>query len=279
MRPRLIEALRGSGLDWVAFLVPTPPVVYALAFLVVVALFVQRSRQVSLSTDRAVDAALLASAVALVGARVYFLAVHGLIAYADLRTWFSWEGTASWGAYLGAMLGLTCYLRTVRVSPLPYLDVAASCAGLGIFVGRWSCLLNGDDFGRISTAPWAIRYPVGSLPYAAQISAGSLAPGAELSLPAHPLQIYLALNGLVIFFMISALWRRRRHIPGLTLTAFWVLYTATRFFWEFLRDPSAGGARSLLSSSQVMCLVLFAASVALMVYRHLELRTERFGPR
>jgi prolipoprotein diacylglyceryltransferase len=87
---------------------------------------------------------------------------------------------------------------------------------------------------------------------------------AAQSLAVHPVPVYLSLNGLVAFLLVSAIWRRWRHVPGVTLMAFWALYGATRFFWEFLRDPAAGGASSALSLPQWMalCAVVVAGLVA-----------------
>ncbi len=225
MRPRLISILQDLGLSWVTTVLPTPGVM-------------------SLSLDEASTAALWAFVIGLVGSRLYYLVVNNKLGD-GIHTWWSFStGTASWGAYLGATLGLTGYLRWSRAPVLPYLDVGASCAGVGIFLGRWSCLLAGDDFGRVTAVPWAIRYPAGSYPYNSQIAAGFLHPPAMLSLPTHPLQLYLGFTALVVFGVVTMIWRRRRAIPGFTLSAYLILDASTRFIWEFFRDPAAGGARS-----------------------------------
>ena len=260
MRPRIIEYLINTDLAWAAPLVPSPGAVYAIVVIVVALLFVRRCRQVSIPPLRALDAAIYAGIGALIGTRLFYLIATGTILDIGIIEWFSpRQGTASWGAYLGAMIGLVLGLRIRRASPLPYLDAAASVAGLGIFVGRWSCFLNGDDFGRVTSAAWGIRFPAGSYPYIAQLARGEISATAELALPVHPIQIVLSLNGLVLFLIASLVWRVRKNQPGYTLAVFWLAYGGTRFFWEFLRDPAAGGAQAALSTWQWMSLALCLA--------------------
>jgi phosphatidylglycerol:prolipoprotein diacylglycerol transferase len=115
--------------------------------------------------------------------------------------------------------------------------------------------------------PWAIRFPRGSLAWSAQVARGELSSVASWSLPVHPEQIYLLLNAAMLFVVISHVWRKNRQRPGLTLAIYLVLYGATRFCWEFLRDPAAGGAAHGLSSSQWMCVVYVAAGSVLLRLR------------
>jgi phosphatidylglycerol:prolipoprotein diacylglycerol transferase len=155
------------------------------------------------------------------------------------------------------------YLRWKRAPVLSYLDAGASCAGLGIFVARWSCFLAGDDFGRITALPWGISYPPGSHAFDAHVSAGILPPSAALSLPTHPVQLYLGFTALLVFGVASRIWNRWHLIPGLTLSAFLALDASTRFWWESLRDAAAGEAKSFLSNSQWMCLVFLVAGLVI----------------
>jgi prolipoprotein diacylglyceryltransferase len=102
--------------------------------------------------------------------------------------------------------------------------------------------------------PWAVHYPPGSFAFNAHVQSGLLSPSAAESLAVHPLPVYLSLNGIVVFLVVSAIWKRWRGLSGVTLASFWALYGVSRFFWEFLRDPAAGGAASGLSVPQWMAL-------------------------
>jgi len=254
MRPWLIEFLWEHGLIGLSWLVPTGGVVYGMTMIVIVLLILRRSAQVGLPISRALSACIAGVVGVIVGGHLYYLLGTGKLAASGPIDWITQEGAGSWGGYLGCMLGMAAYLRWQRTSVWPYLDVLGSVGALAAVVGRWGCLLFGCDFGRVTAVPWAVHYPPGSLAYNAHVASGALSSDAAQSLAVHPLPIYLSINGLVVFLVVSAIWRRWRHIPGATLAAFWLLYGATRFFWEFLRDPAAGGASSGLSLPQWMAL-------------------------
>jgi phosphatidylglycerol:prolipoprotein diacylglycerol transferase len=111
--------------------------------------------------------------------------------------------------------------------------------------------------------PWAINYPAGSHAFHAHVAHGMLSPDAAQSLGVHPLPIYLSLNALVLFVIISAVWRRTRDRPGTTVAVAWVLYGVTRFMLEFLRDPAASWADAGLSIAQWMALVAIGIGVVI----------------
>lgn len=254
MYPVVVTWLAAHGLGWLAPLVPRPGVLYMVVLLAVAGVGLWRARRVGVPIERGLEAALAGAVGALVGTRVFFLVT---------RTRF-WElspaelvdgsrGTASWGAYLGAIGGVLLYERWQRIRRLTLVDAAASAAPLGDCIGRINCWLAGDDFGRITELPWGIRFPAGSLPWKAHRAAGLLEADAAWSLPVHPLQLLLAGLGAVLFVALSRTWRRHHAQPGYTLGAYLAAYGATRFPLEFLRDPAAGGATGWLSHSQIMC--------------------------
>ena len=271
MRPALVVLLNRSGFPAIAPFVPTTGFMYVVVFFVVGALLWRRARATGLSTTHASNLWILGGVSAIVGARLFFLIVNGGLFQLPVRSWFDLAGTASWGVYLGVALAIGIYGASRRLTPWPWLDLFASVQPIGEVIGRLGCWLAGDDFGRVTDVPWAIRFPAGSFAWNAHVARGAIPPDAAWSLPVHPEQFYLMANALILFVVISAVWRRTRDRPGLTLATYLVLYGASRFGWEFFRDPAAGGAITGLSSSQWMCMVYVAAGgVLLFVHRRQE---------
>ena len=115
----------------------TPGIVYALTFAALAALFLRRSAATGVPSGAALEALLAGALGAAVGTRLFHLVVSGKLVHLPPAAWFNpAEGTASWGAYLGAIVGLAAYAAITRSGPLPHLDVATSCAGLGDAIGR-----------------------------------------------------------------------------------------------------------------------------------------------
>ena len=260
MRPRIVDYLNqafDTGLfNW---LVPTPAFMYALAMLIGLLIFVKRSKSRKLSSYHALGAAIFAMIGGLIGARLFYLLLHfdrlisnPLILF-DVR-----GGTASWGAYVGGGLAFWLYF-VIRRQPFKlYADVLGSCLGLGPFIGRWSCFLNGCCFGKLSSVPWAIIYPHGSHAFAAHARQGLVDPLALSSLPVHPLPIYLSINGLALFLLFSWLWKQNKLQASVLFWLYWVIYAFTRFFWEYLRDVRDAGSTGIFSLPQVMTISIFS---------------------
>lgn len=175
------------------------------------------------------------------------------------------QSTASWGAYLGGLSGALAYGRYASGPASIFVDALASCAALGSFIGRWSCLLYGDDFGKPSALPWAIRFPPGSLPFQAQVTEGTLESTAAWSLPVHPMQLYLMAVALLVFIGTTWDWARFRNVSWSTLGAYFLLEGSLRLPAEFFRAPAAGGSLTFGSTSQIMCVIFLMVGSALLM--------------
>jgi phosphatidylglycerol:prolipoprotein diacylglycerol transferase len=235
---------------------------YALAVGSAVMVFLHRSEIAGFPWRAALGLAIAATIMGIAGSRVFYLVETGAIKTVDLTVWWGLNGTASWGAYTGVVLALFLGARLVGQPVFPWLDLAAGAAAVGFAIGRLACLVNGDDFGIVTQAPWALHYTPGSLAYTAHLNAGMVAPEDPQSLGTHPLQLYLALEGLLVFLIASRFWFRHRRNPGVTLEAFLLVYGVTRLPLEFLRDPAAGGG--WVSTSMWMCLGLIVLALALL---------------
>jgi phosphatidylglycerol:prolipoprotein diacylglycerol transferase len=168
-----------------------------------------------------------------------------------------WEGGMSFhGGLAGVMLAVLYVCRKDKLSYLRVLDYIAPCAPAGLLFGRIANFINGELWGRETTAdvPWAMVFPDG---------------GPN---PRHPSQLYEAgLEGAVLLVVLALLfWRTgARWRPGLLMGAFALGYGLARFVVEFYREPDVQlqdfALRTHMSMGQWLCVPMLAIGVWFMV--------------
>jgi phosphatidylglycerol:prolipoprotein diacylglycerol transferase len=168
-----------------------------------------------------------------------------------------WQGGMS---FHGGLIGTVCAIAFVcwrnRLSFIRVCDYIAPCAPIGLFFGRCANFMNGELWGRVTTAdvPWAMVFP-----------------GAGPN-PRHPSQLYEALleGVLLATVLITLFWKTRaRWRPGLLMGTFATGYALSRFIVEFYREPDAQledfALRTGLSMGQWLTLPMLAIGLALLV--------------
>jgi phosphatidylglycerol:prolipoprotein diacylglycerol transferase len=265
MRPRIIDFLvKQFHTNFAVYLVPRGIVIYVAAISLVLWLFVQRSKSSGLANYHLLRISIFAICGGIVGARVFYLLqnLQSLLETPGLVLRLG-PGTASWGAYVGGLLGFILYSKKAKLNTLKYLDVAGSTLGLGPFIGRWACFLNGCCYGSLSSLPWAVRYPPDSLVYQKQLKFGLISDQGVLSLPVHPVQIYSAIAGLLLFFLLTLIWKKYKQYHGITFLAYWIIYGSIRFGIEFFRGDRNQSFIFNLSLSQIICIVVILVALFL----------------
>ncbi len=136
-----------------------------------------------------------------------------------------WKGGMSFhGGLLGVIVAEVWFVHRRGLRLLPFTDVVACGAPIGLFLGRLANFVNGELYGRLSDAPWAMVFPRG---------------GPD---PRHPSQLYEAgLEGVVLFAVMFVLSRRQgvRRREGLLSGVFLAGYAASRLLVELFRQPDA----------------------------------------
>jgi len=139
-----------------------------------------------------------------------------------------WEGglVMYGGLILAALLGLW-KVRRYGMHPWQTADYGLTAGFLGQAIGRWGCLCVGDDYGRPTSVPWAIRVPD-------PLPRGSLFPEYLAGLTIHPTQIYMSLKALSLCLL--GLWLlRRRRFRGQVFCVLLGGYAVLRFLIESFR--------------------------------------------
>jgi phosphatidylglycerol:prolipoprotein diacylglycerol transferase len=146
---------------------------------------------------------------------------------------------------------------------LDFGDFVIAGVAFTLFIGRWACFSAGCDFGQETSMPWGIVFE----PIPGGIDRNSLIPAAMQGHHAiHPTQLYMSLNGLLIFLLCASVLRVRK-FPGQVLWLFFMLYAIGRSTVEFFRADTGRGIYDIagfsLSSSQIISIPVFIAAAVL----------------
>ena len=149
----------------------------------------------------------------------------------------------------------------------------SAAAPIGLFFGRIANFINGELWGRPSTAPWAVVFPGEA---AQDCPPGWVGPCAR-----HPSQLYEAgLEGLVLFLVLALAIRLGALArPGRVFGLFLIGYGLARILLEGFRQADAQfvspgnphghvlrfGAEWGLTMGQLLSLPMLAAGVVLVV--------------
>jgi phosphatidylglycerol---prolipoprotein diacylglyceryl transferase len=125
-------------------------------------------------------------------------------------------------------------------------DYAAPGFAFGIFVGRLGCFFAGCCYGTPTDLPWAVAFPGGHATHGAAV---------------HPVQLYDAVYGLVVFGL--CIWYgRRRRFAGELFGLLIMSYALWRFGTEVFRGDGDRGVWLLgLSTSQLVSLVVLPVTL------------------
>lgn len=172
-------------------------------------------------------------------------------------------GVVAYGA-LGGLAGSYAALARLRGRAMPEaLDRLAPCLGALVVLGRAGCFFAGCDFGTISGAPWAVRFPAASPAFEEHLARGLVLATDHRSLPVHPTQLYEMILGVFVSAApLLAERSRARPRPG---TPFWMaaaVYSIGRLLLDGLRGDAAADAWGPWTPSQWIALAVLAAAAA-----------------
>ena len=158
-----------------------------------------------------------------------------------------WQGgmAIQGGIVFGVLVGIV-YARRHGIDPWAFADIVAPAIILGQSLGRMANLLNGDAFGAPTGASFGLVYPPGTLAYQAF--------GSQ---PLWPAEVWEGQIDVVIFALLL-LFRTTKHARGQAFVLYTMLYSAARFFLEYLRGDY-GSLLFGLKSAQLTSCVVFAA--------------------
>ena len=218
-----------------------------------------------IDSDRLVDVVAIGTVMAIVCARVYYVAMapfeyDSIWEMIDIRL----GGIAIYGAVIGAFVfgGLAAKWRKIPL--LPLFDLVALGFLIGQGIGRWGNFVNQEAFGTNTTLPWGM-YSEGTEAYLRSVQV-TLPEGMTIdpTLPVHPTFLYESIWCLAGFVVLAPYVKHRRfHGQIFLLYAIW--YGLGRFWIEGLRTDALLIGNTGLRASQIVAFVSVVAAFLLLV--------------
>ncbi|MCJ9754289.1 prolipoprotein diacylglyceryl transferase [Neorhizobium sp. BETTINA12A] len=195
------------------------------------------------------------------GGRIGYILFYDMAAVAanPIRAIEIWNGGMSFhGGFIGATIAMIIFARRNAIPVWSMFDTVAAVVPFGLFFGRIANFINGELWGRLSSAPWAVVFPTGG-PFAR-----------------HPSQLYEAgLEGIVLVLVLALLIFRFKalKVPGTIAGTFVVGYALCRIFVEFFREPDAQLGYLLGTNWLTMGMVLSLPMIAAGLWAIVRART------
>ena len=217
-----------------------------------------RARKRGLDANRVTDLGIYIVISALVGAKLLLVVVE----FDHLRRDPSeiWNLLRSAGVFYGGLLLAVAvafwYMRRHRLPVWTTCDAFAPGIALGQAVGRIGCLMAGCCYGTPTDLPWGVTFTN-------PLAAANV--GTPLDVSLHPTQLYESAAVLAILGILLLAERRRASFPGRTFWSYLLLYPCARFAIEFFRGDPRGTAFEVLSTSQLVSLLLIPLSIVMLI--------------
>ena len=260
MRPLVVHWLEQYvRADIAELLAPTWFMCVGIAGLVGLALMLMLARRRGLEAGPVASAVLwgyLAAVLAGIVVPMTIDAIQHLFATGHLQ--LRWAGMTSFWGYLAGGIAVALVCRRDRIPLARMADLAALPLGFALVFSRLGCFMAGCDYGKVTSLPWAVRFPAGSPAWRDHLHAGLISAGRGESLAVHPTQLYEALLGLVIVAVVLIVARRSR-TDGRMFFASAVTYAIGRLIIETLRGDAGRGIYAGLSSGQIFSLLVLVA--------------------
>jgi phosphatidylglycerol:prolipoprotein diacylglycerol transferase len=246
---------------------------YLVAFAVVYILAIyriKREKRFRISADEIQNLMIFMMIGVIVGGRVGYVIIYNPLYYLNNPleiflpfnfsngiTFTGISGMSFHGGLVGVIAAIWIFTRKTGFNFWNTVDLLAPVVPLGYTFGRIGNFINGELYGRVTSASIGMYFP--------------LAPGQNLR---HPSQLYEAFfEGIVLFIVLWNL--RKTQTPKGAMLSFYIIgYGLVRFFIEFYRQPDLqmGFVFMSFSMGQLLCGLMMVCGAALYIYLS---RTER----
>ena len=223
-------------------------IIIATGFLLALIYGLKNAGRYNLNPDRMLDVILVATPIAILSARAYYVIfdgekLNGIGDFFGFGTSSGFAGLAIYGGVIGAFVSgaLMCKLRKIKI--LDMFDVAAAGFLIGQGIGRWGNFVNQEAYGAFTGSSW---WGMQSEKTISEMGEGLV----------HPCFLYESIWCIAGFFILNHFSKKRRFSGEISLM-YCVWYGFGRGFIELLRTDSL-----MIGKLKVSCLLSFAVCIA-----------------
>ena len=223
-------------------------IIIATGFLLALIYGLKNAPRYGLNSDRMLDVILVATPVAILSARTYYVIfdgekLNGIGDFFGFGTSSGFAGLAIYGGVIGAFAAgaVMCKIRKVKI--LDMFDVAATGFLIGQGIGRWGNFINQEAYGAFTGSSfWGMQ---------SEKTVSEMGEGLV-----HPCFLYESIWCMAGFFILNHFSKKRRFSGEISLM-YCVWYGFGRGFIELLRTDSL-----MIGNLKVSCLLSFLISIA-----------------
>ena len=223
-------------------------IIIALGFLSALIYGIKNAPRFNINTDRMLDVALVATPVAILSARTYYVIFDGekLNSIGDFFGFGNssgFAGRAIYGGVIGAFVSgaVMCKIRKVKI--LDMFDIASIGFLIGQGIGRWGNFVNQEAYGSFTGSTW---WGMESTKTIAEMGEGLV----------HPCFLYESVWCIAGFFILNYFSKKRRFSGQISLM-YCVWYGFGRAIIELLRTDSL-----MIGNIRVSCLLSLTICIA-----------------
>ena len=162
------------------------------------------------------------------------------------------SGMSYHGGAIGILISSIIFCRKHKIDFWRFADLICPAIPLGYTFGRIGNFINGELYGRVTSVPWGMYFP---LDYSHQLR--------------HPSQLYEALFEGIFLFIILWSIRKRGSFDGFLFALYVIGYGLIRFIIEFYREPDIqlGLIWGIISMGQVLCILMVLAGLGVYMFK------------
>ena len=222
------------------------------------------------------DLAIYAVIFSIIGARLYYVAFSWDMYKDDLLSILNIRqgGLAIYGGVIAAVITVFVFARVKKMSATLILDTAGLGLVAGQMIGRWGNFFNREAFGEYTNSFLAMRLPVDAVRGSdiTELMRKNMETVKGVSyIKVHPTFLYESLWCLMVL-IIMLIYRKHKKFNGEVFLVYLLGYGLGRFWIEGLRTDQLLIPKIGLPVSQILAGVLVVVSLALIIYKRIELK-------